>query len=32
MLISISEGGFGYWIASQTNMILLGSMRFKSNN
>ena len=32
MLISISEGCFGYWIASQTKMILLGLMRSKSNN
>ena len=32
ILIGISESGFGYWIASQTKMILLGTMRFKSNN
>ena len=32
ILIGISEGGFGYWIASQAKMILLGSMRFKSYN
>ena len=32
ILISISECGFGYWIASQTKIILLGSMCFKCYN